>query len=197
MAITADNLVARAREHLTQESDGVKYSPERLYALIPSAIARWIQPVQGNPDKARNFLTETASISITSGVADCSTAIENAGIQSQSVKDADITIAYGKTPNLTVQFVNSRDRRTLGGIQDKFFITAYFDGKKMFFRNPSTGSTTDLSATMTIRGVSVPSTLSAIPTSVEGELATILAELARTFNTDGQHIGTAITSQKV
>lgn len=195
MAITAEELVARAREHLTEQEED-KFSSERLYALIPSAIALWVERVRTNPEKAKNFLTETASITITSGVADCASALEAAGIQSQDVKPSDVTFTYGKTPNLTVQFVNSRDRLLLGGIQDQFFVCAYFDGKKMYFRNPATGSTTDLSGTFTVRGVSVPTALTNIPKSTEGELATVLAEIVRNFNTDGDSKGKALTMNK-
>jgi hypothetical protein len=196
MPIDPTELTIRAREHLTEGDESTKFTTERLYALIPSALAEWIRRTEKDPSKRRNFLAETNSITATAGEADVSAAIETVGIQSQFVKEADILFDYDGAPNLTAKAVNSRDRLILGGIQDRFFVMYFFDGKKMFFRNPVDGLLDTFAETFTIRGVCVPKTLDEIPTSVEGELSSILAEIARNFNTEGEHKGVAINMQK-
>lgn len=230
MSINPNELVARAREHLTEQDESVRYGDDRIYALIPSALAEWIRRTELNPAKARNFLVETGDITIADGAADCSEALEAKGIQSQFVPTGDILVQYAsaefaeggnvipgeggsvilaeggnggesvfnddEAAVLPVQFVSTLSRLTMGGIQDKYFLTVYFDGRLMRFRNPADSSLDTLAGTMRIRAVSVPKTLVDIPASVEGELATILAELVRKFDTDREHKGVSLSMRQ-
>jgi len=196
MAIDANDLVLRAREHLLESDESVKFTTERLYALIPSALSKWIERTGKDPRKRLNFLAETADITVTAGVADVESAIEAKGIQAQFVTGDHIVFSYGGNPNLAIQMVNSRDRLRLGGIQDRFFVMVYFDGKKMYFRNPADGALNSFSGTFKIRSVAVPRDLTDIPNSVEGELASILAEVARAYNVEGEHKGVALNMAK-
>lgn len=80
-----------------------------------------------------------------------------------------------------VAFVNSRDRLILGGRQDRHFITAYFDGKKMYLRDPDAASgnpLTSFNGSMTVRGIVVPTALTNVPAGLVGDLAIVLAEMA-------------------
>lgn len=193
MPIDANNLVARAREHLTEQDEAVKYGDERFHALIPSATAEWIRRTENDSKKRANFLAESERILIRNGVADCFEKLEAKGIQSQFVPTGDILIENSAAE---VKFCASLSRLKLGGIQDKFFLTAYFDGKRMYFRNPVDSSLTTFTGAMRIRAVSVPQTLEEIPISVEGELASILAEIIRKFDTDREHKGVSLNMRQ-
>lgn len=99
---------------------------------------------------------------------------------------------------LEVKFVNSRDRLTMGGRQDRFFLCAYFDGKTIYFRNPDpqVEPLRTLNGTMQIRATVVPTTLANIPAGLIGELATIMAEIVRTMNTGKQPRGVDLSMTK-
>jgi hypothetical protein len=99
---------------------------------------------------------------------------------------------------MQVNFVNSRDRLTLGGRQDIFSLPAYFDGRVMYFRDPSTtvDPLTSFEGTMTVRTTAVPVTLAQVPAGLIGELALIMAELIKTADKPVQNRGVDLAAMK-
>lgn len=187
--MTDAELVERARALLTEEPDARRFSREKLHAVIPVAIAELQLKIEeaaqvGVMGKFNSFVIETDDIDIDSGIADLEDAVNETGLRLDMHKSWNVFISYAENPKIkTVQMVNSYDRLSLGGIQDRFYVLAFLDGNKMYFRDPSAASnedaTTKLSATVTIRGVATPTTTEQISKDQEGILAGVLAEVAR------------------
>lgn len=190
MAVDPQKLVRSARSLLTSEDTALKLPLTDFFAAIPVAIDEWHsrnRMMALKTGKSRKITATTANITISSGVANCKTAIEAVGILPDKVREAEIFISYAGNPNLAVRFVNSRDRVNLNGVQDKFFINAHFDNEKIFFQN--VGGVPLNAVDFTITADSNPTTLANMPEDLFGEIAQILAELMKKFNTDTEHKG--------
>ena len=190
MAIDAQTLVLSARSLLTSEDTALKLPLSDFHAVVPIALDEWNsrnREMERKTGYGRKILATTASITINAGVATVRSAIEAVGIIPAKVREAEIDITYDGQPQLNVRFVNSRDRVKLTGIQDPFFVQAYFDGDSIYF---GTVNGSPLNAvTFTIKGDSNPTDLTNVPEDLAGELAQILAELMRKYNTDSEHKG--------
>lgn len=190
MAIDPDILVLRARALLTSEEPAAKLPVEDFYAAIPSMVSAWNEKnrlVRAKTGIYRKIYATTGNISVTNGKADVEAVIKPLGIMPEAVRKAEIYIAYGGNPELAVSFVNSRDRLRLPGVQDRHFVKAYFDGKFMYFGNVGDAVLTNIVFTFTAE--CEPAQLPQFPDDLEGDLALILADLIRSYNTDLEHKG--------
>ncbi len=178
----ATELVLRARSFLTEEADAVHVTRERLFALIPSAIADLQMEMEAN-GKPLDAFKQTVAITPVAGIADLSTAIAN-GLRVDKLRQSDIRVTYAAgTPfQKTVQWVNSYDRLTSRSIQDKNYIFCYLEGNKLYFRDntivpaaadPSINFVTSISITTVYR----PTVATNIGNELMGDLAKMLAKL--------------------
>lgn len=189
MAIDTEELVLSARSLLTSEDAALKFPLSDFYAALPLTVDAWNQRNRELEAKGlgRKIPVTTSTIRIINGQANVKTAIEAVGMLPEKVKQAEIFLTYGATPPLSVRFVNSRDRLNFTGTQDKFFINAHFDGDKMFFAPVADTPLNNVDFTITADGN--PTSIDAMPADVSGEIAIILAELMRKYNTDTEHKG--------
>jgi hypothetical protein len=199
MAITLDELVSASRELVTELPESVIFSYENIAALIPSAIALWQQKTNNDVSKRQAFIQESENISLTSvtgfgAEANILPQVDAKGFKLEFIKDSDIEIAYatGGEPNFTVKFVPSLDRLKIFGRGDKFFIKAYLSGTNIKFRKSDGLAFT---GTMKIKSVVLPSDLTTLPASVKGDLALIVAELAK-LEIREKNLGLNISPQK-
>lgn len=175
-----ENLIERSRSLISEQPDSAVISREKLTALVPVALSLLQESIRADRAKLDSFKQDVSAV-ITNGVADLTGVVETNGLRLDMVDGSDVRVVYDGNPSLkTVQFVHSLDRLTLGGIQDYLFILAYIAGAKIYFRNNAEAAdqTTNLTETVTIRGVCLPDSIEKIPQFLEGELAQILAKLA-------------------
>lgn len=186
MAIDREVLVNSARSLLTAMDTALKFPKTDFYPAVDIAVDEWHfrNRASKNP---RKLTATTGDMTITSGIAPAKAALEAAGIYLDRIKDAEIFLTYGGNPELAVRWVNSRDRLKLIAEHDKHFVCAYFDGDKIYFQ-PVNG-TALTAVTFQITADAKVKDLADLPEDISGELAQILAEIMRKFNTDNAHLG--------
>lgn len=179
MAINPEELILAARDMLTELPESVIFSRDNLQGLIKPAIAVWQEQTNNDPQKRHDFIVESNDITIILGVADISTEVDATGFRVDFLKEGDIEIAYAKSPNFTVKFVNSLDRLKMKGRQDQFFMKVYLNGMEMRFKEPGLADIDTLNGTFRIRSVVIPSNLADLSRSVMPMIATVVADLAK------------------
>jgi hypothetical protein len=179
MAINEQELILTAREMLTELPEAVHFSRENLRALIQPAIWLWQEKINDDPRKREQFIVESDAITISQGQADISTEVDAKGFRLDFIRDSDIVIAYG-LPNYTVKFVNSLNRLSSIGRQDKFYVLAYMSGSHITFKDAGSVDIDDINGSFTLRSIALPTSLDALPSSAKAELSIILADLAKT-----------------
>ena len=187
--MTDAELVERARALLTEEPDARRFSREKMFALIPVAIAELQMKIEeaatiGVMGKLQPFVVEITDISIADGVADLTDDVNETGLRLDMSKSWNVFISGDNNIKAkTIQWVNSYDRLSFGGIQDSFYTLAFLNGVNIYFRDPNAASgedpTTSLNGSITIRGVAPPTTTEQITKDQEGILAGVLAEVCR------------------
>lgn len=186
MAIDRDILVKTARSLLTAMDTAFKLPLTDFYPAVDVAVDEWHFRNRKSPNP-RKTLATTGDITISAGVAPVRAAIEAVGIYPDKVKDAEIFITYGGDPELSVRFVNSRDRLRFKASHDQYTINAYFDGDKMYFQNVNDVALN--AVTFQITADANVKDLALLPNEIFGEIAQILAEIMRKYNTDNAHLG--------
>ncbi|GEM_PF-5281451 len=175
--MTSDELAQRARDILTEKPDSAVLSKEKMIGLIPTAVKMLIASL---PSHKQARFRQNFNVTITSGVADLSDAVDN-GLLADNIKSSDIVLSYepGNPILQTVQFVDSYDRLTQNGIQDRFFVLAFLDGNNLIFKNPSDLAINTLDTSGTIKGLCAPSDVGELPAEFDADLVLMVAELGR------------------
>lgn len=178
----AERLVNLTLAVLTRDFGAETVVAEHIYPLIPTAIKQLQNSLlQKNPAKLENF-RRTVNATATAGVADLA-ALSEQGLRLDLISRANVKIVYGENPVVkTVQMVNSLDRLTARGIQDRFYVFGYLDGQKLLLKDGTSEAadpTTSFAGTITISGIVCPQTVDDLSSELEGELVAVLVELAK------------------
>lgn len=186
-------LISRARVLLTEQPQSVRYDNTTIERAIPSAIADLQAEIQGQPAKWIDFTVETGDISIIDNVADISTEANGNGLLLSKIKNSTIIVSYVESPTMqTVQWVNSMDRLTLGGIADDYFIKAFINGSAITFKHPKEDP---WNSTFKIKSAAIPSDLSVLPASLVGDVARSLVRVLK-FTLAPNEPGMSIQAQR-